>query len=159
MTRRYPTHNGVAIPSCEIDLPRSSESEYNNHHLAWTAANFSRSAIFQTFRDLESNQEMLPIDTHTYIHQTYDPPAMPTVRQALERIESAKDQGENLKFRSWGGYALQQITDEMMNICLEEYKSNDIFYIKVSIKSIRAIRQKMRKTRRLQYEFQTIPIN
>jgi len=46
--------------------------------------------------NLESHQFVLPTDVHEYLHKEYDPPELPTIKQAITEIERAKDAKERL---------------------------------------------------------------
>ena len=97
----YPTRNGIAISVNEIWLPKSEldlgkKGNFNNHHNSWTERMFGRCILFNTLRDLESQQFALPLDIHDYLHLEFDPPKMPTIQQAIAEIERAKDAGERL---------------------------------------------------------------
>lgn len=99
---RYPTKNGIAIPTSEVRLPEtrldlSLPESTNNHHTAWTRRAMSRFLLTQTFRDLESMQEELPYDVHVELHRTYDPPEFPTPRQVMARVSMAYDTLEQMK--------------------------------------------------------------
>lgn len=109
MARRTPIEaphfEGFAICPTELILPESrldlsNEYSYNNHHRMWTARKFGRSALFQTLRDLESSQVILPKDVHAAYHKRYSPPPMPTPLKALDRIQDAYDRNERLRYGS-----------------------------------------------------------
>lgn len=67
--RPYPTRDGLAIPTNEVELPvtklnQNFWSNFNNHHREWPRKAFGANVIYQTLRDLESMQELLPKDIH-----------------------------------------------------------------------------------------------
>lgn len=99
---KYPAIKGIAVPAAELWLPPSNlslekETNFNNHHNCWTAKAFGKYVLFETLRDLESHQFLLPIDVHEYIDEEYDPHKLPTIKQAITEIERAKDAGERLR--------------------------------------------------------------
>jgi len=83
------------LPPSNLNLEK--ETNFNNHHNCWTAKAFGKYILFETLRDLESHQFLLPIDVHEYIHEEYNPPKLSTIKQAIAEIERAKDAGERLR--------------------------------------------------------------
>ena len=125
---RYPTRAGVAIPPFELDLPEShldpnKIKNYNLHHGAWTAKFFGKCVLLQTMRNLEANQGLLLLDTHQWLHDTYDPPAPPTPLQALYEIERAKDNDEYMLVRDGSQFVRQKISDSALQHCIANYDS------------------------------------
>ena len=124
--RRYPTENGIAVPTCEIWLPDSNLDpeqlrNKNNHHTEYTARNFGRCILFKTVRDIETHQELLYRDVHNYIHSNYDIPTMPTPKQAINEIERAKHYGERLHIHENGHYVYKELTDLVLRACIKNY--------------------------------------
>lgn len=130
--RPYPTRNGLAVPTCEVELPTTRLNErnpnhFNNHHLEFSRRMFSHTMLMQTLRDLEFMQEMLPMDIHNMgkhnLHTIYGPPAMPTPRQAMDRIDDAYETGERLHI--WNPsiklYKFQPITHAMFRALKKDY--------------------------------------
>lgn len=124
---RYPTRNGIALPSKEIWTPESHlkdiEKNKNNHHDEWTARAFGCSILYLTLRNMESHQEMMQKDVHDWIHDEYDVPEMPTPRQAMEEIERGYWEQENLKVRKAGHYVLSLLDKGVLNLCKNDYNN------------------------------------
>ena len=119
----YPTRNGVAINPLELDLPQFDGPE-NIHHGEWTKSAFAALALFQTFRDLERHQFVLPIRQHNFIHAHYGPPEMPTVGQAMNVVIEALDAGERLRRGSVGRFELVPVTTALIKQIKREYNEN-----------------------------------
>ncbi|MGB4420647.1 MAG: hypothetical protein WBI29_02510 [Candidatus Saccharimonadales bacterium] len=126
----YPTRNGIAVPLTELWLPSSDlnlekETNFNNHHNCWTEKAFGKFIIFKTLRDLESHQFVLPTDVHEYLHKEYDPPELPTIKQAITEIERAKDAKERLhvlkKIDRKRAYIYEEISDQVMSQVIGNY--------------------------------------
>lgn len=54
-------------------------------------------AVTQCLRDLERHQYEMPVDVHNWLHDTYDPPELPTDEQAAREIIDAYEHGEQFK--------------------------------------------------------------
>lgn len=122
----YPTVHGVPVSPLDIWLPEThlnpnKDKNYNNHHDCWTARRFGRSILFQVFRDLQSHQNYLPLDVHEWLHANYGPPAMPTPLEAMERIEQAYYECENLQIRKAGGYIIRLLDKSVFQQCDKNY--------------------------------------
>lgn len=124
---KYPTNEkGIPISTQEIWLPNSEldlskKENINNHHTCYTAREFGGHVITRVLRTIETHQERLPIDVHDYLHGKYEPPKVPTPRQAMEEIERAKDAGERLKIKKHGHYIITEITDKVLKACIQDY--------------------------------------
>jgi len=126
----YPTRRGLAIPTCEVDLPPThlnweNPNHLNNHHLEFSRRMFSHSMMLQTLRDLEFMQEMLPMDIHNMgkhnLHTIYGPPALPTPRQVMDRITDAWDTDERLHISNGRTYEYKPITHALYKQLKREY--------------------------------------
>jgi hypothetical protein len=125
--KEYPTRNGISIPISEIYLPESNldlekPENWNNHHRSFTKRIFTKSVLYSTVRYLETQQDMMPIDVHNYLHAIYSSPRLPSPKNAIAEIERAKDAGERLKVRSDNEYIYKAITDEIMKQCIVDYE-------------------------------------
>lgn len=131
--KRYPTRNGIAISPHELRLPDSryedNEKRRNNHHAHYTASKFGQLAVTQCLRDLERHQYVLPIDTHSWLHATYDPPALPTEEQAAREVIDAYEHGERFKVYNkrchW--YELTDIPPELVDDFVAKYSLVRVF--------------------------------
>lgn len=130
----YPVRNGIAIPTCEVDLPETrlnweNPHHLNNHHLEFSKRMFSHTLLLQTLRDLEYMQEDLPMDIHNMgknnLHTIYSPPKLPTPRQAMDRIGEAFEIGERLHVwkSQTKSYEYQPITHALYKSIKAEYWS------------------------------------
>jgi len=128
----YPTRNGLAIPTCEVELPEShlnlqNPNNWNNHHREFSAKMFSHTMMLKTLRDLSGMQEMMPMDIHNFgkdtLHTRYSPPKLPTPRQAMDRIGEAWEEDEELHI--WNNdlklYELKPITLSLYKALKREY--------------------------------------
>lgn len=102
MGERFPTRNGIAIPLPEIDLPKSRlnpevEKNYNTHHDEWTRKKMASHAISLCLRNLERHQWLMLKDVHCWVHNRFDPPQTPTLRQAADEVMEAHENGENVR--------------------------------------------------------------
>ena len=125
-TTTYPTCNGIPIPLAEIYLPESElnvnkRKNVSNHHNCWPARAFGQCILLKTLRNLESQQTKLPSDVHAYLHNTYEPPELPTPLQALTEIERAAKAGEELSFRYKCTRMRQKIGEKIMKRVIENY--------------------------------------
>lgn len=123
----YPTRKGIAIPVSEIWLPKSNlnpeqNKNFNNHHNCWTEKKFGQCVLFNTLRNLESQQFCLLRDIHGYLHEAYDPPKLPTPLQAITEIERARDDGEKLVARDRGIYIEHKLSDDVMKQVIRNYE-------------------------------------
>ncbi len=130
----YPTIYGVPISPIELgftpdqsNLNIEAQRNWNLHHSAWTRKMFGKNVLYLTFRQLENNQLYLPVDVHDTLHQEYEPPTMPTPKQAINEIERAMDAGERLRIRQpakkIGKYVMASITNETFERCKSSYDS------------------------------------
>lgn len=116
----FPTRNGICVPIQDIWLPESElnpnkPKNYNNHHFGWVAYKFGRCLLYQVFRDLQCNQEVMLIDQHNYVHAEYDEPKPPSPLQARELIEREYQTGGYLKIKHNGHYSLRDIDDNILS--------------------------------------------
>ena len=100
--KKYPTENGIAIPITEIWLPESrydwdNPRRTNNHHAHYSSRKFGRLAVTQCLRDLERHQYVMPVDVHSWLHDTYAPMDLPSEDQAAREIINAYENGEQFK--------------------------------------------------------------
>lgn len=113
---RYPTRDGMPIPTSELLLPPSNldtsrPESFNTHHRAFTARSFGRFLITQTLRDLKSMQDIMPMDVHTELHRQYEPPQFPTIEQAIGRVGLAYESAEPMRIRVSGSWLEHPISD------------------------------------------------
>ena len=100
---RYPTgRNGMSLPVCELELPPSKldlreDHSWNNHHMQWERRKYGQHLIYQTLRNLDRLQIVLPVDVHNSLHDKYSPPEMPSLKQASDEIMEAWDELEGIK--------------------------------------------------------------
>ena len=98
----YPTRNGITIPPSELELPPSrldlsKEHSWNNHHRQWERKKYGRCLIYQTLRNLDRLQVVMPVDVHNALHDIYSPPKMPTLKQASNEIMEAWGEMEGIR--------------------------------------------------------------
>jgi len=122
----YPTRNGISIPIHEIELPDTrlnieKKGNTNRHHNEWTARTFGKNILLTIVRNIETNQLVMPIDTHVYLHELFDPPKPPTARQAIDEIERAKANNEMLCTKTKGHYEFNPISEQLFNQCIKTY--------------------------------------
>lgn len=138
MSEVYPSFNGLPISTSELEL-RPSRLDLDNtqnfslHHLHWPARIIGRLLITQTLRDLEHEQEYLPNDQHNLgkfaLHTLYSPPKPPTLLQAMDRLDEAKETGERMRVRVNGrGYIFQNISDIHFKQIDQEYNRESRTY-------------------------------
>ncbi len=106
---RYPSRNGIALPTSEIVLPTSKYPDRqgfkNNHHLQFEKARYiGGGVLYLTLRDLDRLQYQIPKDVHNAgkdtLHTRYSAPVFPTPSQAIDCILEAYQNGESLRFGS-----------------------------------------------------------
>lgn len=76
-----------------------------------------------TVRNLARLHETLPKDVHEFIHKNYEPPVMPTPRQAIEAVDEAFYNEEQIRVRQFGKYALLGINKDLHRACLLDYNN------------------------------------
>lgn len=124
MERHYPTRNGIAISPYELELPRAETFETNNHHGEFEARHFGKNIILTMVRNLAVEQWELPKDQHCWIHMFYLEPKLPTLYQAMDKIEEQLDCGGLLKIKHKGkGYIERPLTEQDYKQCVEYYNS------------------------------------
>jgi len=124
--RAYPLDRfGCPVDKNEIWLPETHLSDKrenkNNDHRCFTGRSFGRSVLFNCFRNLESHQDVLFKDVHQWKHERYSYCPLPTPKQAMDRLEQAYWEEENLKIRKTGGYILRLVDLGIYKQCDEEY--------------------------------------
>lgn len=119
----YPTdESGFPIPVQETDIPYLESGHNEVHHLAFYRRTFGELAISQTFRDLKSNQLLMPSRSHGLLHQLYDGIRLPPVANMLDYIEHAQYTGDKLNIREpRKGYQQYDITEEYLDTLYREY--------------------------------------
>lgn len=122
----YPTRNGIPVPVDELHLPESKlnvekRRNLNNHHSCWPASRFGKCVLLNTLRNLESQQKKIPKDVHLYLHDTYEPPELPTPLQALTEIQRAAKAGEELNIRYKCIHIRKKIGEEVMKQVVQNY--------------------------------------
>lgn len=123
----YPVdRRGFPVAVDELNLPFMVDNKENLHHLNYYRRLFASTAISQTFRDLASFQEMMPVNRHEELHKRYTGIKLPPKENMLERIEEAWQAGEKLRVRTIGGYVLHDISYVHLQTLKAEY--NDLRY-------------------------------
>lgn len=105
LSREYPNINGFPVSPFDLELPESSlnpevQNNYNNHHSCWTERAFGRNALSLTMRNLSAYQNVLPKDTHSIIHDRYEPAPMPHIVDIMDRVDEAFQNRELLRYGS-----------------------------------------------------------
>ena len=100
--------------------PNKKESK-NNHHGCHAKRKFGCLAIYQTCRDLEFNQFPMFVDQHDWWHANHEEPPLPTLQQAMDRIEAAKEWGERIRVGSLHKPKFSDITDDKMQVVYNEF--------------------------------------
>jgi hypothetical protein len=117
--KAYPTYeNGMPVHVSELGLRRShlpdTPENKSLHHLHFTAPRMSKLLITQTVRDLEHEQEFTQNDQHNLgrfaLHHLYDPPRPASLIQYMDRLDVARELGEEMRVRANGRWVLQQIS-------------------------------------------------
>lgn len=121
----YPVDaNGFPVPVWETAVPFLEDEKQTNHHYNFYARSFGSFAIAQTFRDLASQQILMPDRSHTVLHQLYGGVRLPPVAAMLEHIEEEKFYNGKLNIREpYNGYVRHEITDELMEKLYREYNN------------------------------------
>lgn len=119
----YPVDNyGFPIDPHELGLFAFNTGETeNNHHKAWQARKFGGLAISQTFRNLESEQTLMPISEHNRLHRLFSGIELPPLVNMLDRIETEMLLENNLKIRTDRGYVYHPITEVHWATLMAEY--------------------------------------
>lgn len=114
MGKSYPTRNGLAISTRELDLPRSElnpadHRNQQNHHLYYYSPRYKGHIILNSLRDLEMNQERLARDQHILgklaLHNVYtDGVPIPPLNVAMDRLEMAYETAEQFKVWDKGAH-------------------------------------------------------
>lgn len=126
---RYPTgENGVPLKSYEIGLAPSRLDlnrghNWNNHHRCYPSGLYlGQFVLMETFRDLDTHQDPLPIDVHSILHDTFDGPKPPTIQQAMTVVEEAYEKGIPMKTKSVHSPRYQRITESRWSDIVKEYQ-------------------------------------
>lgn len=117
----YPMIGAHFVPVDELGLLPSHKHKENNHHYAFSARSMGRLLVTQTFRDLDRNQVITPIDTHSELHNTYGQPLLPSIREILDVIDEAYQEGESLRYGTAHSPIYRPITTELMTQLGQEY--------------------------------------
>lgn len=128
LSREVPTtHGGIPVDPRELDMPVTMmdiefQNEVNNHHMMWMRKLFGRTAISQTFRDLNINQLVWPKDTHNTFHALYDPiKTLPDPVAMLDIIDEQRQMNGLLRYGSAGLPRYRKIDDELWSQLMNEY--------------------------------------
>jgi len=130
MERAYPTSSsGMPIPVEELHLHRShlkdTPENHSLHHHHWSANRMGRLLITQTVRDLEYEQTFMQNDQHNLgryaLHSLYEPPEPATLLQYVDRLDAAREQGEEMRIRANGKWLMHRITDIHWTQIMQEY--------------------------------------
>lgn len=122
--RPYPVDKyGFPIPVKELGLfDFTVKDERNNHHMNFFAREFGRLAIAQAFRDLETQQIVMPVTEHNKLHQMFTGIEVPRLTFMLTALEFARERDQQLKVHEPGhGYTHQRITAPMWGVFMKEY--------------------------------------
>jgi len=119
MSEAFPTRHGMPIHVSELHLPKSHlidrPENRSLHHHHWSAARMGRLLITQTVRDLEHEQTFMLNDQHnigrTALHHLYDPPEPATLIQYMDRLDMARELGEEMRIRANGRWIMQRISN------------------------------------------------
>jgi hypothetical protein len=121
----HPTRHGLAVHTAELgmnpDFP-VNERILSNHHLQHSKCSYVGSIILESIRSLDERQEVLPLAIHNYYHSLYEPPVRPTLVQAMNRLQEARDKDELLKFGSARHPKFEYLTDGLWRQILSEYE-------------------------------------
>lgn len=133
MKRRVPSRNygayptdeyGFAIPLEETRVPYIEDPTTEVHHYNFYARSFGSLAIAQTFRDLQSQQIVVPRQSHVRLHQMYQGIQLPPVANMLDEIEYQHYMGGKLHIRApYIGYQQHDITPDLMDDLYAEYNA------------------------------------
>jgi len=115
------------IDSLVLDEDILALNSWNNHHQAFYKREFAKTAITQTFRDLENMQTMLPRIAHDRLHRNYVGISIPPIENMIERIEEAKENSERLKIYNVanGCYEYSSITEGLWASLMQEYNQSN----------------------------------
>ena len=141
---KYPTNKfGIALPTNEVigkdialpitavannglpltfDQEASQPTRFDIHHEEWFKKT-TKNIIIITLHELANLQVALPRNEHEIIHQTYEPPQMPTPRQAMQRIDLARLRDESRATGEIGNIKLRNVTDAILARCQQKYNS------------------------------------
>jgi len=132
MKKPYPIRGGLPVPSYELPLPRTHLDPYNhksyqNHHRHFFSGWYRSNVILNCLRDLEGNQDRVFKDQHVLgkfaIHNYYDPPPVPLIKTAMERLEEGYETNE--RFKVWNDpahtYLHHEFTDEIWDRLQQVY--------------------------------------
>lgn len=120
----FPIHfNDLTLPETRLDFDYAENR--TNHHRFFYARTFGQTAILQTLRDLDTSQIQAPRDTHNTYHKLYMPAPTPSLHDALEHIEEAKENGVELRYGSAMQFRKVPISDNLMSALLLEYNTDD----------------------------------
>lgn len=125
--RPYPLDGAQPVPYECTPLGRldsrynlNKETSFNNHHYIFTARKMGNLAITQTWRDLAKNQVVMPKDIHSELHQMYDPPEVPDLRQIYDYVDLAYMNGEMLRYGSARAPIYKPISHNLMEHLKQE---------------------------------------
>ena len=130
MEKAYPTSSsGMPIPVEQLHLRRSHLEDLPEnkslHHHQYTAERMGRLLITQTVRDLEYEQTFMQNDQHNLgryaLHHLFAPPEPATLLQYVDRLDAAREQGEEMRIRANGKWVMHRITDVHWNQIMQEY--------------------------------------
>lgn len=118
-----PHELGLAPSQLDPDLPEN----WNNHHLRWTAREYASRPVMAPLRLLEFEQVGMLKDQHNMgklaLHYLYLPPPMPTLKQAMNRLEVAYESGERFKVydKNIWAYTHEEFTRDKWEQIKREY--------------------------------------
>lgn len=126
-----PNRDGWPIHPRELGLPRTRLDptdiySFNNHHRLWTAKHCAKFVIAQTLRDLEDSQTILPRDVHKEYHDRYDPPPLPDIDEAMQRLDDAYHAEELLRYGSAREPRYEVFGAELWELVKKEYENRNM---------------------------------
>ena len=84
-----------------------------------------RLLITQTVRDLEHEQTFMLNDQHnigrTALHHLYGPPEPAKLIEYMDRLDMARELGEEMRIRANGQWVMQPITEIHFKQIIQEY--------------------------------------
>jgi hypothetical protein len=90
---RYPVNEqGLIVSPYELGLSPPEREDFKfrrttNHHGYWTRAQYGKTAIHSTFRNLEEHVYPLNVDQHRDLHDKFSPPKMPPVGLMIDVLD------------------------------------------------------------------------
>lgn len=126
---QYPTRLGLPIHPQELgftvyNVQAESLSvlpEVNNHHNAWSRQRMLQLRMTEMFRNLESNQFIMPVEDHKGLHATYTEPEL-ALSGVMNYLQDAYDRKERLQFRGVGNFRYEPFSAGYLRQVKYEYE-------------------------------------